>query len=189
MIMDKLKNILFVAVIPVLFAGCFAQKNRHKKRFRTTDFILYDKAFRDSSQRIKYDGVYIKHSGSSLGFVRFFPDGKVVTGGCYDSAKIANPDICYNSKTAVSLYGYYALRNDTVFLEVDDNVPISNGIHIDVNLLRGDTLIALYGFNRRLLKSKSLRPLPLPGTNGVLRYSGGSYFVPARLNNSLKLEW
>jgi hypothetical protein len=172
-----------------LLPGCFLLRDRDKMRFRTTDFILYNKSFRDTSNRIKYNGVYVRRTDSTLGFKRFFPDGRVVSGGCYDSARLANPNTCYNSETVLSLYGYYTVRNDTVFMELDDNVPISSGIWIDVYLLKKDTLIALYGFDRSLLKDRSLRRIPSPETKGVLRYGGRAHFVPADLSTNLKLEW
>lgn len=187
--MNKLKKIILPVLLPGLLAGCLALKSRNKKIFRTTDFILYNKSFRDTSSRIKYNGVYGRRTDSTIGFSRFFPDGKVVSGVCHDPASLANPNTCYNSETVWSLYGYYTVRNDTVFMEVDDNVPISNGIWIDVYLLKNDTLIALYGFNRRLLKDRSLRSIPSREAKGVLRYGGRSHFIPANLTPNPKLEW
>lgn len=182
-------KVIIIILLSGLLPGCFILRNKNKMRFRTTDFILYNKSFRDTSNRIKYNGVYVRRTDTTIGFNRFFPDGKVVSGGCHDPASLANPNTCYNSETVWSLYGYYTVRNDTVFMEVDDNVPISNGIWIDVYLLKNDTLVALYGFNRRLLKDRSLRSIPSPEANGVLRYGGRSHFVPANLSNNPKLEW
>lgn len=187
--MNGIIKIIIIMLLSGVLPGCFLLRNRDKMRFRTTDFILYNKNFRDTSNRIKYNGVYVRRTDSTIGYKRFFPDGKVVSGGCRDSASLANPEICYNSETVWSLYGYYTFRNDTVFVEVDDNVPISSGIGIDIYLLKHDTLIALYGFDRSMLKDRSLRRLPPPEAKGVLRYGGRSHFVPANLSTNLKLGW
>jgi hypothetical protein len=177
-----------IIVLCVILAGCVFFRDKDKKLYRKGDFVLYQPNFIDSSHSIKFDGVYINTIDSGIGFMRFFPDGKVVRGGCYDYS-VTNPNECFDNEQKLSLYGYYWVRNDTLFTEVDDNVPISSGVWIDVHRIINDTIVSLYGFERSKLKDKSLKNIPGPFEKGVLKYNGKCYYEKVELSTRIKLNW
>lgn len=187
-----MKQVRFISImfLLVLCSACIFRKGHDHKRYTKEDFLLYRKGPPTANGKIRTDGVYRGFSGNFTGFTRFFADGRVVQGSCKDFDLTQDPNQCFDNPDKVSLYGYYWLRNDTVFMEWDDNVPISAGIQISLCKIRNDSLIGLYGFDRDKLKDKkNLLLLPRPGDKDVLVYSAASSFYPVNLANTIKPNW
>jgi hypothetical protein len=174
--MKSTSKIILTITIFVLTACVGSGKVKHY-RYKKDNFLFYSKQFSKPAD-IRCDGVYRGLTTDSMSnFVRFFDDGKVIVVNCYDN-KRKNwlvGDACFDSVKLFYLYGYYKMRTDTVFLELDDNVPISNGINIMVCKLSDDTLKLQYEFNRaKYLHQVRKNILPAPGQKYTLT-SGGTY--------------
>jgi hypothetical protein len=179
---------IFLLLI-ITFSGCFIFRTKHTKLFRKDDYYLYRPDFHDTTGLIKYDGVYKIQNDSSIGYVRFYPDGKVIEGNCYGDVRNLTPNECYDNESKISLNGYYILRKDTVFVEWTDNVPISIGMWFNVFKINSDTLTGLYWFDRKIVNKKNLSGMPAPGKKNVTINSVKRIFVHEDLTDSIKKDW
>jgi hypothetical protein len=178
-------SLLLFSVI-FLFSGCYFLKPKFHKIHAKEDFYLYKHASRDKASLIKFNGVYQNAKDSLIGFYRFYPDGKVVSGGCYGDFRNMTLNECYDNGKKISLNGYYMVRHDTLFLEMSDNVPISNGINYYLYRIHSDTLKALVEFNRSKLTRRNLDRIPSANDLSV-RYQ--RVFIPLNLRDSIKKDW
>ena len=169
-------------------SGCSLLRPKYSKVYKTKDFFLYDAGFIDSTGLVKYNGVY-KIEDSSIGFTRFYPDGKVVQGGCYGDIKSIAPNECFDNGTKISLNGYYQVRHDTIILEMTDNALIGEGVRIYIWRINSDTITSVYSFNRRMLKSRDLNDIPHGREKGVESYHQKRVFTPIDLTDRIKKDW
>jgi hypothetical protein len=175
--------------IVVSLSSCFLFRPRFSKQSKKEDYFLYQKNFRDTTGYIKYNGVYKMQNDSLIGFLRFYPDGKVVRGGCYGDVKNITPNDCFDNELKISMSGYYLLRNDTVFMEMTDNAPISGGMKIYVWKMDGDTLTSLFSFKRDMLKKKNLEVIPTLGQDRIVSNEQKRIFFQIDLADRIKKDW
>lgn len=180
-----MKLLHIICCFSLILTGCFLLQPKFSKLYKKDDFWLYQPHFSDTSGPITYNGVYLFETDSLIGFLRFFRDGKVVTGGC--SGAVTNPDNndCFDNPSRVSNNGYYMVRNDTLILELADNGPIGAGIIVRLFRLRGDTLTHLSTYNRTTLK----RDLTVFQTQPLDYYNRSYVFVQMVLRDSTSKDW
>jgi hypothetical protein len=181
-----MKQIVFLFISLVIFSGCYFLRPKFHKIHTKEDFYLYKLSYRDTAGLIKFNGVYQNGNDSLIGFYRFYPDGKVITGGCRGDLRNMTLNECYDNEKKISLNGYYMVRHDTLFLEMSDNVPISNGINYNLYRIVGDTLTALIEFNRSRLTRRNLDRIPTEPESSS-RYK--RIFIPLHLRDSIKKDW
>jgi hypothetical protein len=185
------KAALYFFVISVFVCDCAVLKKDHY-RYKKTDFLFYSEQFYNPENVVRCDGVYKTTESDSIpAFVRFFKDGKVIQSSCFDglNKKFLTDSSCFGSNNNFYLYGYYKIKNDTVFLEMDDNVPISNGINIIVCIIENNRLRFKYEFNKRKYSNQIAKNIfPTPYKYDLLSYGNVYEFVyypnvpPYRLN-------
>jgi hypothetical protein len=171
------------------FSGCSLFRAKFKKLYKEKDFYLYQSGFQDTTGIIKYNGVYKIQNDSSIGFLRFYPDGKVIVGSCYGMVKDVIADECFDNEKNISLNGYYMIRKDTLFLELTDNVPISIGVWVELWKINGDTLRSMFWFDRTMLHNRNFSKVPQPGERGVVNNFGKRMFQPLTLPDRIKKDW
>lgn len=136
--------------------------NLEYKRVKKGKFRLYESNFKlPDTCKIRTDGAYISyykkshpnHGKDNFNFVRFFDTGQLFFGHHVIDWNINEPTDStfedFRIKTCWN-YGYYKVKNDSVFYETDDGSG-NGGIFDNIGLIKQDTFIEKLTMQRGLL--------------------------------------